>query len=102
MSCALFRKILFLALTLSAATCLPARADTSQPIRAIVVLFDGLTADDIHDPSLPWLSTLARHGAVGLMNTAVAGPRTDTAAVLTLALGAQAPAEPADEETYRS
>jgi len=61
-----------------------------------------LTADELHNPALPHLSALARQGCIGLMNTAVAGPKTDTAAVLTLALGALAPAEPTDEEAFNS
>src|SRR5258708_25041977 len=66
----------------------------------IVVLFDGLTLDDIYDVNRPNLSRLARRGAVGLMNTAVAGPQNDTSAILALALGALAPSEPTDEEAY--
>jgi len=77
-----------------------ARAETPPAPRTILILFDALTADDLRDPALPHLRALAQSGGVGLMNTAVAGPKTDTAAVLTLALGAQAPAEPTDEEVY--
>src|SRR5258708_23907670 len=80
----------------------PLDAQKSPGTSVIVVLFDGITLDDIYDVNRPNLSRLARHGAVGLMNTAVAGPKNDTSAMLTLALGALAPSEPTDEEAYQN
>ena len=69
--------------------------------RTVVVLFDGLTLDDLVDPRMPSLQQIVRESSIGLMNTAVAGPKTDTAAMLTLSLGYQAPAETTDEESYQ-
>src|SRR5438874_2064206 len=80
---------------------LPLFAQMAPGPSVIVVLFDGLTLDDIYDVNRPDLSRLARHGAVGLMNTAVTGPRNDTSAMLALALGVLAPSELTDEEAYQ-
>src|SRR5258706_14397673 len=81
---------------------LPCVAQKSSGPSVIVVLFDGLTLDDIYDANRPNLSRLARHGAVGLMNTAVAGTKNDTFGMLALGLGALAPSEPTDEEVYQN
>src|SRR6266852_6404399 len=80
---------------------LPLVAQKAPGPSVIVVLFDGLTLDDIYDVGRPNLSRLARLGAVGLMNTSVAGPKNDTSAMLALALGALAPSEPTAEEAYQ-
>src|SRR6476659_2981669 len=71
-------------------------AKPSPPPRFILVLCNGLTLDDLYSPRLPHLRDLGMSGAVGLMNTAVSGPKTDTAAILTLALGTLAPSESTD------
>jgi hypothetical protein len=66
--------------------------------RVVLVLCDALTFDDFHDNAYPHLYQLAETGAIGLMNGAVAGPKTPTAATLTLAAGQHVPAEPTDEQ----
>src|SRR5438874_10930415 len=68
----------------------------------IVVIFDGLTLDDLYNSALPNVSGLPKRGFVGLMNTAVSDPRNNTAAILPLALGFLAPAEPTDEYAFMS
>jgi hypothetical protein len=79
----------------------PAHADAPPAgPRFIVILTDGLTADDLSNPALPHLRALAQTAQVGLMNVAVSGPRTDTNAILTLALGALAPPEPTDGDIH--
>jgi hypothetical protein len=78
----------------------PASAQAAPKPRFILVLCDGLTLDDLQNPALPYLRTLADRGALGLMNTAVAGPKTDTAAMLTIATGMLTPAEPTDDDVY--
>src|SRR5260221_3396230 len=70
---------------------------TPLPAR-IVVLFDGLTLDDLHNPGLPNLRSLPKRGFVGLMNTAVAGAKTDTSAMLPLAAGFLTPGQSTDED----
>jgi hypothetical protein len=69
--------------------------------RFIVILSDGLTLDDLYEPTRPNLRRMADAGAVGLMNTAVVGPRTGTSAALTVATGMLAPAEPTDDDVYQ-
>jgi hypothetical protein len=74
----------------------PGYGQAPPPSRIILILTDGLTADDLSNPALPNLHSLAQTGQVGLMNVAVAGPRTDTNAMLTIALGALTPVEDTD------
>lgn len=64
----------------------PAKPASSSP-PPIVILYDGLTAADLHSPDLPALRALADRGARSLMNTAMKGPRTHVSAVATLACG---------------
>jgi hypothetical protein len=61
---------------------------------------DALTLDDLRDNDFPHLAHYAETGAVGVMNCAVAGPKTPTAATLTLAVGQQARGEPTDEQAF--
>jgi hypothetical protein len=68
--------------------------------RVVLVLCDALTFDDLRDNRYPHLFQLAQDGAIGLMNTAVSGPKTPAVAVLTLAVGAQQQAGPTDELAY--
>ena len=76
-----------------------ARSDDWKRPRLFMIVCDGLTLDDLHlgDNTNPHLASLAENGALGLMNCAAADPRTDTAAMLTLATGRVARAEPTDE-----
>src|ERR1019366_9440445 len=79
----------------------PSGAAPAHP-RVVLILCDALTFDDLHDNRYPHLYQLAESSAIGLMNTAVSGPKTPTVAVLTLALGRQQRAEPTDELAYDS
>ncbi len=87
----------FLAL-LCAAACRaqPQERGVSRP-RVVLVLCDALTLDDLLSPANPHLAHLAETGALGVMNCAVAGPKTPAAATLILAAGAHVPAAPTDE-----
>lgn len=62
----------------------------------MVILCDALRFEDLKDPECAALADMASQGAVGVMNCAVAGPKTDVAAILTLAAGQQIPAEKTD------
>ena len=59
---------------------------------------DALTFDDLHlnDHLCPHLADMATHGAIGLMNCAVAGPRSLETAIMTLATGQMLSADPLD------
>lgn len=77
-----------------------AGADPTPVPHAIVILCPGLRVDDLTDPALLHLRALAQRGAVGLMNTAVTEPKTDTAAVQVVARGIGEPARPTAAESY--
>lgn len=62
----------------------------------VVVVVRGLGLPDLDRPDLPALARLRHSAGLGLLNTAVAGPRTESAALLALALGALAPARRGD------
>jgi len=87
------RRLCRLALVLGFLTCCcPVRA---QP-EAVLILFDGLAPDDLAPSRAGALQLLVTRGAVGLMNTATGpGPRP-IAAVMAMASGSLAPAEPTD------
>ncbi len=68
----------------------------------VVILCDGVSLDDLLGPNLPHVRALAHGGAVGLMSTPVAGARTGTSAMLSVALGYPAPAEATDEEAFET
>jgi hypothetical protein len=92
--------ILLLVLMTTCVWAQPTPSAAAAQTRVVLVLCDGLTFDDLHNNTYPHLYHLAESGAVGLMNTAVTGPKTPTAAVLTLALGTQQPSEPGDELAF--
>jgi hypothetical protein len=91
---------------LSAFCLLPSGAQAPPPARprVLLVLCDALRWEDIFakTPEGAYayihLVDFAQTGAVGLMNVAVAGPKTEIAATLTLATGQQTPAEPTDAQ----
>ena len=64
--------------------------------RLILVLCEGLTADDILSNRFPHLRDLSERSAVALMNCAVTGKRDTTATLLTLATGQRIASEPED------
>lgn len=75
------------------------RGDNGKRPRVFLIVCDALTLNDLDlgGSSYPQLKYIAEHGALGLMNCAVAGPKTDTAAMLALAAGQQTPSEATDE-----
>jgi hypothetical protein len=73
-----------------------AQERASRP-HVILVLCDALTLDDLRSAAYPHLAHAVETGAIGLMNCAVAGTKTPTAATLTLAIGQHLPAEATDE-----
>ena len=77
-----------------------ARSDNGKRPRLFLIVCDALTLEDLDlaGSAYPQLSYLAAHGTLGLMNCAVAGPRSDTAALMAIAAGQQAPAEKTDEQ----
>lgn len=86
---------------LPAVWCLIACTPLSAQPRAVLILFDGLTASDLGSPRLPALKFLAKSGAVGLVNTAAGpGPR-EVAAVFAMALGIRTPAQASDAQAFQ-
>ncbi|MGC8668827.1 MAG: hypothetical protein ACP5VE_12010 [Chthonomonadales bacterium] len=71
----------------------------AQP-RAVLILFDGLTADDLASTRLPALRTLVKGGAVGLVNTASGPGPSEVAAVLAMAAGRLVPAQFTDGQAF--
>jgi len=76
------------------------RAGVAQTGRTVVLLCDGLTCDDLHDPALPNLAALAKNGQAALLNVATGGGPAEQAAWLAVALGYLAPAESTDIDVY--
>ena len=74
-----------------------AAQETTRP-RVLLVLCDAITLDDLRNNAFPHLAHFAETGAIGLMNGAVAGPKTPTSAILTLATGQRIPSESTDEQ----
>ncbi|MEP6754598.1 MAG: hypothetical protein ABJA67_03770 [Chthonomonadales bacterium] len=70
--------------------------------KTLIVVVDNLTIDDLANPKLRGPNEFAKASACGLMNTALAGPRTDLAANLALAMGRILPAEEQDGDIFRS
>ena len=67
-----------------------------QRSRVVLVLYDGLTMDDMQSADGAALRAWAKLGSVGVMNDVVPGPRSFLSATLTLATGQQAQGEPTD------
>lgn len=58
--------------------------------RAIILIADGIAPTDFFDPGLPNIASLARRGAVGLMNTTVSGQWHVSSGYVTLGAGSRA------------
>ncbi len=81
------------------AVCCPARAQA----RIVVVVCERLTWEDVN-AGCPFLLSLMQQNrcAIGLMNTAVAGPKNATSAMLALAQGQLAASAAGDEQAVNS
>ena len=76
----------------------PVQAAPLHRPHVVLILCDAITFSDVHNRAYPHLARFTETGALGLMNCAVAGPKTPTAATLTLAIGQHLPAEVTDEQ----
>lgn len=89
--------------TLNAQTLQPqgrALSPALQP-QVVLVLCDGLTANDLENPRHPALFQLAKHGAVALMNVRTPLPHSEASALLTLAAGQTLAARPSDSMAFQ-
>ncbi len=91
--CCLVPSVLLFALS-----CSMARAERH---RVVLVVCDRLTWEDVN-AECPFLVGLMDRASVGLMNTAVAGPKNATSAALALAAGQTAASEPGDEQAFNA
>ena len=96
--------VLALIVIFGLAGCFPAGAQsppgTDPRPSTVVILFEGLTLEDLANPKLHTLHAFAGGGQVALMSVATAGGKTDTSALLTIATGVPTVAESTDEEGF--
>ena len=74
----------------------PSIAQAPARPHVIVILADALRFDDINNPQCAVLKEMAGRGSIGMMNCAVAGKKSGSAALLTLAAGTHVAAESSD------
>ena len=71
----------------------------AAPHRVVLVVCERLTWEDVN-AECPFLVSLLDRSAIGLMNTAVSGPKNPASAMLAMAAGQLLPSEAGDEQAF--
>jgi hypothetical protein len=71
----------------------------AAPRRVVLVVCERLTWEDVN-AECPFLVSLLDRSAIGLMNTAVSGPKNPASALLAVAAGQLLPSETGDEQAF--